>query len=43
MKDRQGALDMMHKSGQNGVPVLDINGRIVVGFDREEIDRLLGL
>jgi glutaredoxin len=43
MEDRQGAVDMMHKSGQNGVPVLDINGSIVVGFDRDEISRILGL
>lgn len=34
---------MISKSGQKGVPVLDINGSIVVGFDRESIDRILGL
>lgn len=27
----------------NGVPVIDINGHIIVGFDRAKIDRLLGL
>lgn len=41
-KDRQGAMEMISKSGQRGVPVLDINGATVVGFDRKEIDRLIG-
>jgi len=34
---------MMKKSGQGGVPVIDIDGNIVVGFDQEAIDKLLGL
>jgi glutaredoxin len=34
---------MLQKSGQKGVPVVDINGSIVVGFNRDEIDKLLGL
>ncbi|QAA30775.1 glutaredoxin domain-containing protein [Clostridium manihotivorum] len=28
-------------SGQRTVPVIDINGQIIVGFDREKIDRAL--
>ena len=35
--------EMIDKSGQMGVPVLDINGEIIVGFDREKIQELLGL
>lgn len=34
---------MVDKSGQRGVPVIDINGSIVVGFDKASIDELLGL
>ena len=34
---------MIEKSGQRGVPVIDINGSIVVGFDKPQIDKLLGL
>jgi hypothetical protein len=34
---------MVRRSGQQGVPVLDIGGKIVVGFDRPKIDNLLGL
>ena len=29
------------KSGQMGIPVLDINGQIIVGFDRPKIDAAL--
>jgi glutaredoxin-like YruB-family protein len=36
-KDRKAAVEMFEKSGQTGVPVLDINGKIIVGFDREAI------
>jgi len=34
-------MEMIKKSGQRGVPVIDINGNIVIGFDRERIDELL--
>ena len=40
-KDPAAARDMQRRSGQMGVPVIDINGRIVVGFDRPQIERLL--
>jgi glutaredoxin len=32
---------MVRKSGQMGVPVLDVNGKIIVGFDRAAIDQAL--
>ncbi len=41
--DIEAALQMVEKSGQQGVPVVEIDGEIVVGFDRERIDALLGL
>lgn len=37
------AEEMVRKSGQMGVPVVDINGKIIVGFNRPEIDKALGL
>lgn len=40
-KDPAAARDMKRRSGQMGVPVIDINGKIVVGFDRPKIERLL--
>ena len=42
-RDPAAARDMVRRSGQQGVPVIDIGGRIVVGFDRLKIDRLLGI
>jgi glutaredoxin-like YruB-family protein len=39
--DKARAQEMMHKSGQVGVPVLDINGQIVIGFDRPAINAAL--
>jgi len=39
--DMSRAREMVEKSGQNGVPVIDIDGEIVVGFDRARIDALL--
>lgn len=41
--DRAKADEMMKKSGQMGVPVLDIEGTIIVGFDKERIKEVLGL
>ena len=41
--NQQASQEMVDKSGQMGVPVLDINGEIVVGFDKDKISQLLGL
>jgi glutaredoxin 3 len=41
--DIQAARDMVKVSGQMGVPVLTIDGSVVVGFDKKKIDQLLGL
>jgi len=41
--DSAKAQEMIAKSGQMGVPVLDINGKIIIGFDKEKIDKELGL
>ena len=35
--------EMVEKSGQMGVPVIDIGGAIVVGFDRPKVASLLGV
>ena len=37
------ATEMIEKSGQQGVPVTDINGKIIVGFKEGELKRALGL
>ena len=38
-----GAEEMVKKSGQMGVPVLDIGGTIIVGFDKDKIKKALEL
>jgi glutaredoxin len=40
-RDPAAARDMIRRSGQQGVPVIDIGGKIVVGFDRVKIDKYL--
>ncbi len=40
-KDQKAAQDVVRKTGQMGVPVTLINNRPIVGFNKNEIDRLL--
>lgn len=40
---REAAKEMIDKTGQRGVPVLDIDGNIVIGFDKSKIDSLLNI
>ena len=40
-RDQRRADEMVRKSGQMGVPVIDINGRVIVGFNQPEIERSL--
>jgi len=40
--DQKAAQEMIDKSGQMGVPVIEIDGKIIVGFDKEEIEKSLG-
>lgn len=35
--------EMIEKSGQMGVPVIDIDGKILVGFDKSTLGKLLGV
>ena len=39
--DVRKAEEMVQKSGQMGVPVIDINGKIIVGFNQPEIERAI--
>ena len=41
--DHEKAQEMIHRSGQMGVPVIDVGGEIVVGFDEKKLKELLGL
>lgn len=41
--DQAKTKEMVQKSGQMAVPVIDIDGEIIVGFDKEKIRKTLGL
>jgi glutaredoxin-like YruB-family protein len=42
-RDPQMAEELVRRTGQQGVPQTDINGEIIVGFDKARINRLLGI
>ena len=42
-KDQDAAQEMIKRSGQMGVPVIDIDGELIVGFDKEKIKKILGI
>lgn len=39
--DPAAGLEAVDKSGQRGIPVLDIGGTVIIGFDRPKIDAAL--
>jgi len=41
--DEKAQKEMIQKSGQMGVPVVEIDGQIIIGFDRGKISKLLGI
>jgi glutaredoxin-like YruB-family protein len=42
-ENHEKAQEMIKKSGQMGVPVIEIDGAIIVGFDKDKIGETLGL
>lgn len=42
-KDIPRQKEMIEKTGQFSVPVIDIDGKVVIGFDKPKINQLLGL
>lgn len=41
--DLEKRQEMIEKSGQMGVPVIDVDGEVMVGFDREKLASLVGV
>jgi len=41
--DEKARNEMFEKSGQFGVPVTDVNGTIIVGYDKEALRKALGI
>lgn len=42
-KDEKARDEMVQKSNQRGVPVLDIDGSIIIGFNKPAIDEAINL
>jgi glutaredoxin 3 len=42
-KDEVAREEMIQKSGQYGVPVIDIDGKLVIGYDKPQLSQLLDL
>ncbi len=40
-QDEKARDEMVKNSGQMGVPIVDIDGQIIVGFDKEKISKIL--
>jgi len=41
--DMKARDEMIEKSGQLGVPVINIDGQIVIGFDKDKLSQLIGI
>ncbi len=41
--NQEAANEMIEKSGQMGVPVIEIDGTIIVGFDQPKVKQALGM
>ena len=42
-KNEKAVQELIEKTGHLGVPILEIDGEIVIGFDKEKIDKILNL
>lgn len=42
-KNPAWAKELTRKTGQQGVPVIDVNGKIIIGFDRPKLAKALGV
>ncbi|MBU0648722.1 glutathione S-transferase N-terminal domain-containing protein [Patescibacteria group bacterium] len=41
--DNQAAQEMIEKSGQMGVPVVEIDGKMIIGFKKDKLMETLGI
>ena len=42
-RDQARAQEMIDKSGQMGVPVIDVDGNVMVGFDKKALAKAVGV
>jgi len=43
LRDQKAAMDMQRRTGQTGVPVIMINNKPIIGFDKPKINQILGI
>ncbi len=41
--DKAKAQEMIERSKQMGVPVIDVNGKMIIGFDKPALEKALGI
>ncbi|MDO8556295.1 MAG: glutaredoxin domain-containing protein [Nanoarchaeota archaeon] len=41
--DQKAAAEMVEKSGQRGVPVIEVDNKIIIGFNEPALKKALGL
>ena len=41
--DKAKAQEMIERSKQMGVPVIDVNGKLIIGFDKPALEKALGI
>ena len=39
--DREAAKNMVEKTNQMGVPVMEVDGKFVIGFNKEEVKKII--
>ncbi len=39
--DNEAAEDIIERTGQSGFPIIDIDGEILIGFDKDKIEKIL--
>lgn len=42
-QNQELAMDLINKTGQTGVPVIEIDGEYIIGFDKQKLIAILGL
>ncbi len=42
-EDKRAAEEMITKSGQMSIPVIEVDGKIIVGFDKEALRKALDI
>jgi len=40
IKNKKAAAEMIKKTGQTGVPVIDANGKIIIGFNEQKLRQI---